>query len=143
MDLFLALEWYGLYTFIYTYMKIIPVSILSIILEINIVFAQGLSAIIDPGEDPSNWAVVIFFERVQTFIPFIIVFTGTIFFYSLVLFLWKGKMGGKILVWSKRFMISTLVAIFIMVFILSIIPFLKNKLGVGPQSAPIVPILVE
>lgn len=113
-------------------MKTISIGILSIVTEISLASAQ--TGRIDPGETPSNSPIFTLLEYIQIVSPFLIGVAGIIFFSSLVIFLKERKNGGKTFEHSKFFMISSLIAIFVMFSVLGVVDFIQNVAGFSGPS---------
>jgi hypothetical protein len=72
-------------------------------------------------------------------VPLLMGVAMVVFFYGLVMFIWKGKEGGETLEKSKSFMIYSLISFFVMASIWGIVGFLQNTTGIDPNAQVKVP----
>lgn len=118
-------------------MKISTITLLSLFTGVNFVSAQTTSG---------GYQLLSLLGLAQTLVrqavPFLIGVAMVAFFYGLVLFIWKGKEGGDDLAKSKKFMINSILAMFVMVSIWGIIALMQSILGIDPGTVvkpPVVP----
>lgn len=107
-------------------MKITAI-VLSIITGVSLAYAQA---------NPLLNLVSLAQTLVGKLIPLMMATALLVFFYGLVMFIWKGKEGGEALEKGKQLMIYSIVALFVMVSIWGIIQLMQSTLLIDPSAKP-------
>lgn len=76
---------------------------------------------------------------VGALIPILITVALAVFFWGLVMYLWKGKGESKHLEDNKRLMIWGLVTLFVMVSVWGIVRLAQDALGINPNAGAVSP----
>jgi Na+/H+-dicarboxylate symporter len=111
-------------------MKITTISFFSVLTTVGAAFAQQVNG------GPLLSLLALFQELVARAVPFLIGLAMVVFFYGLVMFVWKGKEGGEGLEKAKHFMMYSILAIFVMVSIWGIVTLMQRIVGIDPGARP-------